>query len=371
MSEGRSLVPEGRSPVSEARSQPWVLYALIAANVAMFGVELAAGASPVAPSARQMIELGASYPPLTLEGEWWRLGSSMFLHFGILHLAMNMLCLYQARAVEPLFGRLGFLVIYLVAGLGGGIASLIASTGNVVTAGASGAVFGVYGAFGAKLVLHRSQFAPDSWHRTVRRLGTFLGLNLVVGLSASGISLSAHIGGLIAGVGLGAALLAGAGAAQARTPRALLLAALGLALTAAGVMALKPDASMVSVFQHFDAVEKSATVQADAAFTRYKAGQISEAEFVGVIDRDMITPYQQLRRELLATSDVPVRLRSLLARAQELVDARLADGQALRAVATERDPAKQAALLDAYQRANDEVVLRVEAFTIEVQHLKK
>jgi len=227
--------------MSERRDQPWVLYALIAANVVMFGVELASGAALLAPSLQSMVALGASFPPLTLQGEPWRLGSSMFLHFGLVHLALNMLCLYQARAVEGLFGHLGFLAIYLVAGLGGGIASLLAHGTYVVTAGASGAVFGAYGAFGAKLVMHRAQIDPEAWRRTVRSLGGFLLLNAIIGLSMAGISVSAHFGGFVVGAGLGAALLAGEGPRRVRRP--LLLLVLGLALTAGALFVMRPTIS--------------------------------------------------------------------------------------------------------------------------------
>jgi rhomboid protease GluP len=141
----------------------------------------------------------------------------MFLHFGIVHIALNMVCLYQARVVEQLFGHLGFIAIYLLAGLGGGVASLVAGSAYAVTAGASGAVFGIYGAFGAFLVLRRSQIQTDAWQRTARSIGTFLVLNLMIGLTAKGISLSAHVGGVIVGFGVGAALLAGSHAR--RSPR--------------------------------------------------------------------------------------------------------------------------------------------------------
>lgn len=228
IARGRCLL----SCMSQGRTQPWITYALIAANVAMFAVEIAQGANAFTPTPGQIVALGGSYPPLTLHGEWWRLGSSMFLHVGIIHIGLNMVCLYQARVVEQLFGRGGFLAIYLLAGLGGGIASLFASPDNVVSAGASGAVFGVYGAFGAFLVLRRSVIEADAWRGTARSLGTFLALNLMIGLTTKGISLSAHIGGVIVGFGAGAALLAGASAARQRTPRALGLVVLGLALTA-------------------------------------------------------------------------------------------------------------------------------------------
>lgn len=347
-----------------------MLYALIAANVVMFGVELARGANLVAPGPQVIIELGGSYPPLTLHGEWWRLGSSMFLHFGIIHLAMNMLCLYQVRAVEPVFGHVGFLVIYLLAGLGGGVASLIASSGNVVAAGASGAVFGAYGAFGAKLVLHRAQFEPDGWQRTMRRLTSFLAINAVIGFTAPGISISAHLGGFVVGVALGAALLAGAGAPQARTRRALGLALAGLALTAVGVLTIKADRDMTPVLREFDTVEHTALTSWRAVVERDKAGQLTDAEHIAFIDRELLAPHRKLRDELLATTDVPERLRPLFAAMSELVAARLAAWDALEAALAEHDATRRAALMEAFKRASAEVAELVNANNAEVDALK-
>lgn len=357
--------------MSDRRSQPWVLYGLIAANIAMFVVELADGADPFNPSPDVMVELGASFPLLTLHGEWWRLGSSMFLHFGLLHLAMNMLCLYQARAIEPMFGRPGFVVIYLLAGLGGGIASLIASPSNVVIAGASGAVFGVYGALGAKLVMHRAQFEPEQWSKTMRRLATFLGVNLAIGLTTPSISLSAHAGGFIVGVAVGAALLARAPSEWSRTRRALGLAALGIALTAVGVMALPADADVQPVLLRFDALERAAADTQNKAAHRVEAGEMKESEFISLLDREVIAPYQQLRQDLLAIRDVPAHLRPLFARVDELIAARLAAWSSLQASVAESDPAKRAPLFEAYKRKNDEVVLRVQAVTEEIERLKR
>jgi len=225
----------------ERLAKPWVTYALIAANAAVFIFELARGASLTSPTPLQIAELGGSYPPLTLGGQWWRLGSSMFLHYGVLHVGLNMVCLYQVRVAEQLFGRIGLFAIYLVAGLGGGIATLVASP-NAVAAGASGAVFGVYGAFAAFLVLRRAQIEPEAWKRTARSIGQFLLINLAVGLMVSGISLSAHVGGLIVGFAAGAALLAGARAEPQRPLRAVAVAVVGVALTAGAVAVMASTA---------------------------------------------------------------------------------------------------------------------------------
>ncbi|HEY0191449.1 MAG TPA: rhomboid family intramembrane serine protease [Kofleriaceae bacterium] len=201
--------------------KPWVVYALIAANVAAFMFELSHGLSATAPSATQLLEVGGSFPPLTTSGQWWRLGSSMFLHAGVLHLGMNMLCLYRGAVVEALFGRARFLAIYALAGLGGGVATLIAGRENTVTVGASGAVFGVYGAFGAFLLAHRSRIDNAALRATARQLATFLVINFIIGYTLPNISMSAHVGGLATGFAAGFALSVlgsrGAGSRRAAT----------------------------------------------------------------------------------------------------------------------------------------------------------
>jgi rhomboid protease GluP len=187
-------------------SPTYVTFGLIAANVIVFGLELAAGADVRHPTSQDMIALGGDYAPLTLHGEWWRLFSSMFLHYGVLHLAMNMLVLYQGRIVEVVYGHLRFAVLYLAAGLAGGLASLWHAS-NVVSVGASGAVFGVFGAFGAFLVRRRGTLDPRFVSRQVQSLALFLGLNLYIGATTPGIDLSAHLGGLAAGFLLGLVLV--------------------------------------------------------------------------------------------------------------------------------------------------------------------
>src|SRR5512140_2542248 len=103
----------------------WVIWTLIALNVAMFAVELACGIDPIQPHAPELLRIGANYAPKTLgQHEWWRLIASMFLHYGVIHIFMNMLCLVSARAVEKLYGHASFAVIYVSSGIIGGIASI-------------------------------------------------------------------------------------------------------------------------------------------------------------------------------------------------------------------------------------------------------
>jgi rhomboid protease GluP len=221
-------IPGQAAPPGDAW-KPWVTYGLIAANVAMFAFELARGASLSGPSPQEMIALGGDFAPLTRNGEAWRLLTAMFLHYGIIHIGMNMVCLYQIRIVERMLGRAEFLALYFATGLVGGLASL-ATHPHAVAAGASGAVFGMFGAFTAVMVVRRKQIDPGAWQRTMRSLGTFFAINLVFGLAQTGIDVTAHIGGLVVGF-VGAFALA-----KTATPSAKhLLRALAVAVTGAGI----------------------------------------------------------------------------------------------------------------------------------------
>jgi membrane associated rhomboid family serine protease len=353
----------------EAR-KPWVTFALIAANVAMFVVELAHGVSLTSPTPQQIIDLGGSFPPLTLHGEWWRLGSSMFLHFGALHIALNLLCLYQARVVEQLFGHAGFAVIYGLAGLGGGIASLLVSNGHTVTAGASGAVFGVYGAFGAFLLLRRSQIQEDAWQRTARSIGRFLLLNLVIGVAVPSISISAHVGGVIVGFGAGAALLAGARAVQQRVLRTLGVAVLGVALTVVAMMTIHGAADVTPVLTRFDTVEHASVTQLNEAVHRHEIHELTDGEFADLLERDVIAPYREMHQDLAATQDAPARLRPLLAQLTSYTAAHLAAWAALDAGLREADPEKRTLRFADHKRLKAEVDDRRAAYQAELARLK-
>ena len=130
-------------PAQPALAFPYVTVALAALNVIVFGVAVAAGADPMSPDPDTMFELGGNFGPVTLAGEPWRLFTSMFLHYGILHLAMNMLGLLDGgRHVERMYGRAAYIALYVFAGLAGSLASAL--SGQAVSAGASGEIFGVF-----------------------------------------------------------------------------------------------------------------------------------------------------------------------------------------------------------------------------------
>ncbi|MEV8514962.1 rhomboid family intramembrane serine protease [Dactylosporangium sp. NPDC051484] len=130
--------------------------------------------------------------PSVADGDWYRLFTAMFLHFGVLHLVMNMWALWVlGRPLEAALGRLRFLAVYLISGLGGSVLAFMLGSPNVPSAGASGAVFGMFAAM--IVVLRRMRLSIAS-------IVPVLVLNLVITFSFSGyISWQAHLGGLITG----------------------------------------------------------------------------------------------------------------------------------------------------------------------------
>jgi rhomboid protease GluP len=179
---------------------------IIALNVAVFLVMtgfLGAGWFDVT-DMEPYIRFGANNGAATTDGEWWRLLTSMFMHFGFMHLAFNMWALYQSgHLVERLQGRTLFWLTYLGSGLGGGFASLAWNGDRIWSVGASGAIFGVYGAL-LGYMLREKQSLPSAVFRPMMRSTLlFAGYNLVFGVVNSGIDNAAHVGGLLTGVALG------------------------------------------------------------------------------------------------------------------------------------------------------------------------
>jgi len=146
-----------------------------------------------------LVDMGALYGPLVvLKGEWWRLLSAMFLHGGMTHLLMNMVSLYiVGRGVESYFSKSAYVALYLFSGLIGGLASLMVHPQSVGI-GASGAIFGLFGALAGFFLAHRKQIAAYS-REFMKDFAAIIGLNLLLGFSIPSIDMSAHIGGLIAG----------------------------------------------------------------------------------------------------------------------------------------------------------------------------
>lgn len=185
--------------VQELRKTPaWVTLAMVAGNVIVTAVMAVRGVSLLMPDANVMIDWGANYGPRTMAGEWWRLVSNTFLHFGVVHLALNMWVLWVVgRMVERLVGHFGFLLMYLATGVLGSLASLIWDP-VVVSAGASSSVFGVVGALFGFLAARRDSMPLHALKKFRSSVVTFLVVNLLFGLSVPGIDNAATWAALLA-----------------------------------------------------------------------------------------------------------------------------------------------------------------------------
>jgi rhomboid protease GluP len=143
---------------------------------------------------------GANFGPATQDGEWWRLGTAMFLHFGVMHLLLNCLSLWEAgQLVERMYGRWRFIMIYVVAGLTGNLLSLVIQGNQAVSGGASGAIFGVYGAALIYLWRERAAISAREFKWLFGGGCAFSIITIVLGFIIPGIDNAAHIGGFIAG----------------------------------------------------------------------------------------------------------------------------------------------------------------------------
>lgn len=185
--------------------QPVVTLTLIGINSLIFVAMMASGGSWDGPSLLHAVRWGADFGPLTISGEWWRPLTSTFVHFGLFHIAMNMWCLWAiGRSLEVLLGRKAFAIAYLLCGIAASLTSL-AWDPIRVSAGASGAVFGVTGVFITHLALKKSRVDPVQLRAQLKSLAVFVGYNLLLGIR-SGVDNSAHVGGLVAGLILGCVL---------------------------------------------------------------------------------------------------------------------------------------------------------------------
>jgi membrane associated rhomboid family serine protease len=218
LKEGAATIRQPKAAFGgAARATPVVTYALIGLNALVFlvttatGTGLAFGGNPS--SVFRDLALSPTYHCTTIadglcfgsspgvaQGEYYRLLTSTFLHFGIIHIALNMYCLYLlGPQLERAFGTLRFAGLYLLSGLAGATLSYALGPSYEQAAGASGAVFGLFGAF---FVLQRRRGGD------VTQIATTIGINLFISFAASSyIDWRGHVGGLLGGAAVGAAIV--------------------------------------------------------------------------------------------------------------------------------------------------------------------
>ncbi|MGQ9896745.1 MAG: rhomboid family intramembrane serine protease [Acidobacteriota bacterium] len=175
-------------------------YVLIGVNVAMFLLTAFAGGST---NPDVLTAFGACNRKLIDQGEMWRLVVPMFLHIGIIHLLANMYALWVlGPQLESLYGSARFTILYLLSGIGGFVASYFFASPESIGAGASGALFGMFGALLVFVYKYRAEIPPMVRATMQRGIWLTLVINLIITFSIPFISRSGHVGGLLSGIGL-------------------------------------------------------------------------------------------------------------------------------------------------------------------------
>jgi membrane associated rhomboid family serine protease/Flp pilus assembly protein TadD len=212
---------------------------LIAINLLLFGLMAAKGGHLLKFDAELVLDWGGNYGPLTLGGQWWRLISSMFVHIGLAHIAINMWCLYELGSLsENLCGAFSMLLVYGLTGVAGGLASL-ARNATIISAGASGAIFGLAGFLIATLLVGKLPVRRRDLVIALASLLAFAAYNLTYGFLKGGIDNGAHLGGLVAGLLLGVALARDAVRHPRPRRREALVYGVGVAVLAGTFLAVR------------------------------------------------------------------------------------------------------------------------------------
>jgi membrane associated rhomboid family serine protease/Flp pilus assembly protein TadD len=280
------------SPYQPVMATPWnrreampmlVTQAIFGINVAVFIGMLLSGASPWSPSGASLLAWGANYGPYTLTGQWWRLLTSCFVHIGIIHIAFNMWCLWSLGGMaERLYGRFTFACVYLLCGISGSLCSVWWHRAPTLSAGASGAIFGIAGAVIASLKL--GEFASGGMaQRTLQSLIAFVGYNVVFGVISGSTDNACHAGGLLCGLVLGA-LIAKVAPHDRPMPRLGVLMVVAVVLYAGMFELTRSRAYPYYLMRASEQIENG---KADAAIPFYQAALKLHPDSAGAVHYEL------------------------------------------------------------------------------------
>ena len=209
---------------------------LLDLNIFIFILMAISGVNIMLPDNESLVLWGANFRPMTLEGDWWRLLTNCFLHIGIFHLLMNMYALlYIGVLLEPHLGKARFITAYLLTGITASIASLWWHD-LTISAGASGAIFGMYGVFLAMLTTNLIE--KRSRKTLLTSIAVFVAYNLLYGLKG-GTDNAAHIGGLLGGIVIGYAFIPSLKKPDNNTLRFGTIGLMAILITASSFVAYK------------------------------------------------------------------------------------------------------------------------------------
>jgi membrane associated rhomboid family serine protease len=312
-------------PMVQFRQQLWKntprVYAtkgMVVINAAVFILMVLFGVSLMSPDANSLISWGANFGPKTLDGQWWRLLTSMFVHVGLLHVGINMWVLWSnGDLLERLTGNIGFIILYVLSGLFGSLASVYWNP-VVASAGASGAVFGVFGGIMGFLVLRRDS-VPKNLLAGLRKLGFQLLVYVVItSFAIPWIDNAAHIGGFIAGLLCGLIMSQPLDRVTARSRRNRNLAAIAVGMLglAVGLWAAPPapadfrvevkalddpDTQVEAVYDNkarqIDTFEKNAMDGWRVAIRNSRTGQLYNKQAAEYLESELLPNWKSVRKQ--------------------------------------------------------------------------
>ncbi|MCG8317573.1 MAG: rhomboid family intramembrane serine protease [Pseudomonadales bacterium] len=277
---------------------------------------------------------GANFGPATQDGEWWRLGSAIFLHFGVIHLGLNCIALWDVGSyLERILGHFRTLLIFIICGLAGNLFSLVYHSGTVVSGGASGAIFGMYGALVSCLWLYRDlkSFSHYKWV-LVGAIGFAL-LTILFGLLVEGIDNAAHVGGWLVGILFGIALAPGKKGVENLAVKRAVACSLCAGLIGYGIHQLSDPPYLWSEerylrqeIKNFIVADESLSRNWNMLLVNAKEENVPFEQLAGEIETEIVEPYTSSFEKLseispdagLPSSDVLVQLQSYAKNKQQL-----------------------------------------------------
>lgn len=288
-----------------------VTLALMAINLVVFAVTLFHGASLWHTGSAVQLAWGANFGPATQDGQWWRLLTAMFLHFGILHLGLNMWALWDVgRLVERLLGRPRFLLLFLASGVFGNLLSLVVQGNRAVSGGASGAVFSLYGALLVFLWRERRHVDRGEFRWLFGAASVFALFTLGMGLVVPGIDNAAHLGGLLCGAVLARVLARPWTAASPAAVSGRWWAGATLLVATTALIAMVPEPSYRmgeelrarSAIREFLSEDRRISERWAGILDSARRGETSFEQLAGTLDAEVTADYQESFEDLSSLS---------------------------------------------------------------------
>lgn len=309
----------GRTPQEETLPQVpqvWLTWVLLAANVLAFVAMAVITRSPWTFSINDLLEWGGNFAPSVYSGEFWRPLTSMFLHGGLVHLAMNMFVLKVIGPfLERLFGVTTYLLLYLLAGLAGSVFGMLWHP-EVVSVGASGAIFGLYGGLLGFLLARRNVIQPEVLRPLLQNGLYFLGMNLVLGFAIPNVDVAAHLLGAAAGFigGLVASWVPSRNLSTSWLMRNAVLALLCVAVSAFPLAympaSVESHVRYLAAFRRLSAEEEVLLGRYNALVQDNQDRGRSGPEFAQLLEHEVLQPWSEMHNQFPPLSELPSRLQA-------------------------------------------------------------